>query len=76
MVGGEYEQQGICLALVSRSEGLMALPLITTSVTRIVKGDFHAVEKEEHDFLRDVTEFLFCIGKSVGSSAALCSSFI
>ena len=30
----EYEQQSICLALVPRSEGLKALPLIATSVTR------------------------------------------
>ena len=63
--GQEYEQQGICLALVLRSEGLMALPLRTTSVTRNVKVDFHA-GKEKHDFLRDVTD-LFIFGlKFVG----------
>ena len=38
-------KQGNCLALVLRSEGLMALPLITTSVTRNVKEDFHAEER-------------------------------
>ena len=35
-----------CHALVPRSEGLMALPLIATSVTRNVKVDFHAEVKE------------------------------
>ena len=55
----KYVGQGNCLALVLRSEGLMALPLITTSVTRNVKEDFHAEEKEKHDFLQDVEEFLF-----------------
>ena len=44
----------------------MALPLITTSVTRIVKEDVHADEKEKHDFLQDVKEFLFCIGDKCG----------
>ena len=44
----------------------MALPLITTSVTRIVKEDFHAEVKEKHDFLQDVKEFLFCIGEQCG----------
>ena len=53
----------------------MALPLIMTSVTRIVKEDFHAEEKEKHDFLQDVKEFLFCIGESVGNGTTLCSSF-
>ena len=31
----------------------MALPLIVTSVTRIVKVDFHAEVKEKHDFLQE-----------------------
>ena len=46
----EYGQQDICLALVPRSEGLMALPLITTSVTRIVREDFHAEGRESMIF--------------------------
>ena len=42
----EYVGQGNCLALVPRSEGLKALPLIATSVTRDVKVDVHAVKRE------------------------------
>ena len=58
----EYVGEGNCLALVLRSEGLMALPLITTSVTRNVKVDIHAEVRDEHDFLREVEKlyFLFC----------------
>ena len=45
MVGEEYVGRDDCLALVLRSEGLKALPLRATSVTRIVEVDFHAVEE-------------------------------
>ena len=39
----------------------MALPLITTSVTRNVEVDLHADEKEKHDFLREAADILFLI---------------
>ena len=46
-----------------RSEGLKALPLIATSVTRHVKVDLHVVEKqeekEEHDSLCKDKCFLY-----------------
>ena len=44
MTEREYKGQGNCLALVLRSEGLAALPLIATSVTRHVKVDAHATK--------------------------------
>ena len=52
----EICRHGNCQTLVPRSEGLMALPLIVTSVTRNVKVDFHAEVREKHDFLQDVLE--------------------
>ena len=58
----KYVGQGNCLALVLRSEGLKALPLITTSVTRHVKVDLHVVEKQEekeHDSLCKCKRFLY-----------------
>ena len=36
-----------------RAEGLESLPLIVTSVTRIVEVDFHAEVNEKHDFLQE-----------------------
>ena len=47
----ENEGQGNCLALVPRSEGLVALPLIATSVTRNCQRRCSCRGKEEHDFL-------------------------
>ena len=55
-----YVGEGNCLALVLRSEGLMALPLITNECNTELSKKIFMLRKVKHDFLRNVIESLFC----------------